>query len=111
MWSCTFNLEWNCSHITPVHKGGAFDNPGNYRPISVVPVLAKLLERTVSTQLEMFLEQNNLSAYHMGKSTEDILLLAVDHIVHSLDVREAVCAAFLKSLRFLRPLYSAAKLL
>jgi len=31
----------------------------------------------------------------MGKSTEDILLLAVDNIVNSVDNEGAVCAAFL----------------
>ena len=34
---------WKRSHITPVHKGGASDDP--YRPIAVVPVVAKVLER------------------------------------------------------------------
>ena len=34
-------------------------------------------------------------AYRSGKSTQDILLVAVDSIVHLLDKGEAVCAAFL----------------
>jgi len=89
-----------CSNITAVHKGGALDDPGNFRPISVVSVLAKVLEKIVSVQLGTFLEQTNAldphqGAYHMGKSTEDILLLAVDNIVNSLDSGGAVCAAFL----------------
>ena len=63
------------------------DNPSNFRPISVV---AKVLEKIVSVQLGTFLEQNNLldphqGAYHARKSTEDILLLAVDNIVNSMD--------------------------
>ena len=28
--------EWKHSHITPVHKGGSFDDPSNFRPIAVV---------------------------------------------------------------------------
>ena len=78
-------LAWKRSHITPVYKGGVPDDPSNYRPIAVVPVVAKILEKIVTTQLSMFLELNNLlhphqGAYRCGKSTEDILLLAVDHI-------------------------------
>ena len=38
-----FPSQWKRSHITPVHKGGATSDPGNFRPISVVPVLAKIL--------------------------------------------------------------------
>ena len=34
--------QWKCSNITPVHKGGSCDNPGNFGPISVVPVVAKV---------------------------------------------------------------------
>ena len=53
-------LAWKRSHITPVFKDGAPNNPFNYRPIAVVPVVAKILEKTVATQLGMYLERNNL---------------------------------------------------
>ena len=91
---------WKQSHITPVHKGGKRDDPSNYRPISVVPMLAKVLEKIVSVQFSQYLEQNNLlhphqGAFRFGKSTEDILLLTVDYIVNSLDIGQSVCAAFL----------------
>jgi len=35
---------WKCSNVTLVHKGGPCDDPGNFRPISVVPVTAMILE-------------------------------------------------------------------
>ena len=54
------------SNITAVHKGGALDDPGNYRPISVVSVLAKVLEKIVSVQLGTFLEQTNALNPHQG---------------------------------------------
>ena len=79
---------------------GAPDDPSNYRPVAVVLVVAKILEKIVATQLSMFLELNNLlhphqGAYRCGKSTEDILLLAVDHIAVLLDKGSVVCAAFI----------------
>ena len=40
---------WKRSHIMPVHKGGAPDDPSDYRPIAVVPVVAEVLEKIVST--------------------------------------------------------------
>ena len=67
--------------------------------VSVVPVLTKVLEKIVSVQLIQYLEKNNLlhshqGAFCCGKSTEDILLLTVDHIVNTLGVGKSVCAAF-----------------
>ena len=89
---------WKQSHITPVHKGGKRDDPSNFRPISVVPnILAKVLEKIVSIQFSQYLEKNSLlhphqGAFSCGKSTEDILLLTVDHIINSLDV--SMCCFF-----------------
>ena len=48
------SLAWKESHITPIYKGGAPDDPSNYRPITVVPVVAKLLEKIVATQLAWY---------------------------------------------------------
>ena len=63
-------------------------------------MLAKILEKIVSIQLSSYLEQQSLlhrhqGAYRCGRSTEDILLAAVDFIVYSLDTGQAVCATFL----------------
>jgi len=94
-----FPSEWKRSRITPVHKGGPTNDPGNFRPISAVPVLAKILEKIVSAQLSDYFEQHLLrphqGAYHCGKSTEDIRLVAVDFIVQCLDDGKVVCASFL----------------
>lgn len=92
--------SWKQSSITPIHKGGSHDDPSNYRPISVVPIVAKILEKIVSNELSSYLEENHLlhphqGAFRCGKSTSDILLLAVDRIVNLLDCGKVVCAAFL----------------
>ena len=89
-----FPAAWKQSNITPIHKGGPVDDPSNYRPISVVQVIAKILEKIVSVQLSGYLESNHLFHPHQGayQSGEDILQLAVDHIVN---YKQIVCAAFL----------------
>ena len=40
-------LEWKRFHITPVHKGGSMDDATNYRPIAVISVVVKFLEKLV----------------------------------------------------------------
>ena len=52
--SGTIPSAWKRSNVTPVHKGGSCDDPGNFRPISVVPVTAKFLEKLISFQLSSY---------------------------------------------------------
>ena len=51
---------WKMAKIVPIHKSGATDRPENYRPISVLPILSKILEKAVHCQLMQFLEENHL---------------------------------------------------
>ena len=51
---------WKSAKICPVFKSGDSDMVENFRPISILPVLSKLLERTVHDQLYNFLESGNL---------------------------------------------------
>ena len=96
----SFPAAWKRSNVTPVHKGGESDDPGNYRPISVVPVVAKVLEKIIASQLSLYLESHHLlhdlqGAYRHGRSADQILLYAADKIVQALDGGNCVCAAFL----------------
>ena len=92
--------DWKRSQIVPLHKGGAEDDPTNYQPIAVVSIIAKILEKIIATQLSDYFESNNLMHPHQGayrhrKSTENILLVAVDTIVTCLDKEDVVCTSFL----------------
>ena len=42
---------WENARVTPIHKGGDASNPSNYRPILVLPVLSKVLEKIVFNQV------------------------------------------------------------
>ncbi len=61
------------------------DNPINYRPISLLPFLSKVLERIVFQQIYEHISRYNLldsrqCAYRPGHSTEIALLTVQDHI-------------------------------
>ena len=49
--------NWLSKHII---QGGSLDEPSNFRLISVVSVVAKILEKIVSTQLSSYLEEHKL---------------------------------------------------
>ena len=51
---------WKKAKVTPIHKDGPRSDPSNYRPISVLPILSKILERCVLDQLYQYLDNNNL---------------------------------------------------
>ena len=58
--TATVPIIWKCAKIIPVHKSGSYDQPENFRPISVLPILSKLLEKAVHKQYLTFLEEEKL---------------------------------------------------
>ena len=56
------SLPRNCkiAKVKPLFKKGSKTNPQNYRPISLLPLLSKIIERIVHDQTEEFLSKNKL---------------------------------------------------
>lgn len=78
------------ARITPIFKSGNKQELDNYRPISVLPVVSKLLERAVHIQLYAHLSQNQLlNPYQCGfrklHSTETAAISFVDTIRRNID--------------------------
>ena len=46
--------------VTPIYKSGDIDDPGNYRPISILPLLGKTMEYFVNQQLTSYVESNDI---------------------------------------------------
>ena len=71
--------------VTPIHKEGDTENPSNYRPISILPILGKCIEFCVNTQLTQYLdEKGTLSEHQYGfrkdHSTTYLMLDLFDRI-------------------------------
>lgn len=63
--------------VTPVPKGGERDNVNNYRPISVLPVISKVIEKLLSTRLTNYFNKFKILSdkqfgFRQGKSTEEM---------------------------------------
>ena len=76
-----FPNAWKRARVSPIFKEGRRTDPNNYRPISVLPVVSKLIERVVFNQLYEYLNNNNLltesqSGFRPMFSTETDLLEA-----------------------------------
>ena len=50
---------WKCGIVTPVLKKGSSKDKTNYRPVSCLSVLSKVLEKIVCSQVTKFLEDND----------------------------------------------------
>ena len=86
----TFPTAWKMARVTPLYKDGERDQSNNYRPISVLSVLSKILEKHVAKSLMNYLVNNNLlyelqSAFREGHSTESALIKLTDQILSNMD--------------------------
>ena len=48
------------TRVTPIYKEGDRNDANNYRPISILPVIAKCIEYFVSLQITNHMEHDNL---------------------------------------------------
>ena len=67
MTSGIFPDSWKYANVVPIHKKGNRQLKMNYRPISLLPICGKILEKIVFDQVYSFLNVNNLlSNYQSG---------------------------------------------
>ena len=84
----------------PKKPGADILDPKNLRPISNLPTIEKLLERSVVSDLQRYLNDNNItddfqSAYRPGHSTETAMLKVHNDIKCALDKGEGVLLVLL----------------
>ena len=93
--------DWKLARVTPVYKQkGSKHEPGNYRPISVVSPIAKIIEKSVKAQLLIFLSDHKLlsssqSAYLKYHSTATALHSIVDNLLISINSNKISAACFI----------------
>lgn len=90
--------------VIPVFKSGDANNSSNYRPISLLNFMSKVLEKVVNTRLRIFLESNNILSEHQygfrrGRSTKQVVAKMVEHITTKLDSRQKCIGIFLDLLK------------
>ena len=92
--------EWKAAIVTPVPKKGRKEDVNSYRPVSVLPVIAKVFEAVVHRQLYQYLEENQLldsaqSGFPPMHSSLDVLLKTTDDWRRALDRNKRVGAVFI----------------
>ena len=86
--------------INPVYKSGDHADIDNYRPISVLNILSKVVERVAYNQLSDYLESNNLLnenqfGFRRKRSTRDAVTKFTDHTRENMDKSKVTGALFM----------------
>lgn len=95
-----FPSEMKLAKVIPLYKSGDAMKIDNYRPVSVLPLFSKLLEKLMYNRVLAFINRNNLLyEYQFGfrqhHSTNMALITLVDKIAAAIDNSEILVGVFL----------------
>ena len=60
----SFQSDWKIARVLSLYKNGPRNFPGNYRPVSVLPVISKVFEKILYNQLYGYLTKKQLLSKH-----------------------------------------------
>ena len=88
--SNTFAQAWKSVEVIPIPKSDNHEDPANTRPISLLPIMSKVCERSCHSQFVDFLESNDIiSCWQSGNrkhfSTETAMLYYTDELLKNID--------------------------
>ena len=76
--------------VVPIFKNGDSTNPSNYRPISLLPLFSKILERALYNRLTNYIQSNSLLSpqqfgFCRGVSTENAVSAFCERVYNALN--------------------------
>ena len=95
---CIFPTEWKTAKVNPIYKSGSKNDVNNYKPISVLPTLSKIIEKRIHIKFMIYLNDYKLlhtkqSGFRVGHSTESDLILMIDSWLKAMNEGKVVGAA------------------
>ena len=85
---------FKCADVSPIYKKGNNMDVGNYRPVSILPIMSKVFEKVIINQISSYFDSifhPCISGFRKGYSCETVLLNMVERIKCSLDKGNIVC--------------------
>ena len=86
--------------VIPIHKGGSTQDVNNYRPISLLSIFDKIIEKVMQKHLFAFLEYHNILfqnrfGFRRNNSTVYALVQITEIIKASIDQGKYGCGIFI----------------
>ena len=86
--------------IKPLYKSGEKNVFTNYRPVSLLPQLSKVLEKLFNARLENFIDKHNILSdnqygFRSNRSTSEALLELVEKITTAMDKKKYTLGVFI----------------
>ena len=95
-----FSENLKIAKVRPIFKNGNKMLIENYRPISLLSVFSKVLEKVMYTRLVSFMERNNIFCttqfgFRKGKGINSAILSFIESILNARDKKEHAVGLFL----------------
>jgi hypothetical protein len=95
-----YPIKLKIATIRPIYKQGSHLDYTNYRPISILSIINKIVEKIVVEQISIFLEANGIVAdaqhgFRRGRSTETALSRFAEVVNRYLDERKHIGMLFI----------------
>ena len=86
--------------VVPIYKSKDKDSFSNYRPVSVLPVISKVLEKVIHTRTYKFLNQAGILyssqyGFREGHSTSHAITELISNVLNAYEKKEFTLAVFL----------------
>ena len=95
-----FPTEWKCAKVVPIYKGkGSQSHTTNYRPISLLPALSKVIEKIMDKQIRTYMNYHNYWSdtqfgFRRGHETGHAVIKAVNKILKAKNQKKKSLAIF-----------------
>ena len=95
---------WKHAKVTPLPKGGNSQSVTNYRPISLLPVLSKMIEKIVHKRIYAYLTDYNIldkrqGGFRPGHSTAMTCAYFTEDLYTAINNKEITIAVFIDAMK------------
>ncbi|GAB0177838.1 mitochondrial enolase superfamily member 1 [Grus japonensis] len=93
-------VDWRLPNVTPIHKKGQKEDPGNYRPVSLTFALGKVMEQIILSAITWHIQDNQVigpsqRGFMKGRSCLTNLISFCDKVTCLVDEGKAVDVVYL----------------
>ena len=109
LFNCSFNTseiptKWKIAKVTPLRKAGISNDVSNLRPVSLLPITSKLIEKIVHSRIYYFFEQNNIlddkqGGFRPNHSTCNTTATFIDDIYTAMNNNNILIATYIDAMK------------